>query len=41
MKRLDDGVYRLTERGLAYSDVIGPWFNSAYVSGLMREYELS
>lgn len=41
LARIDDGVYRLTERGLAYSDVIGPWLNSAYVSGLMREYELS
>ena len=35
-----DGIWRLTPRGLAHSDVIGPWLDSPRVRALKQEYEL-
>ena len=36
-----NGIYQLTEEGMAHSDALGPQLISENVRGLMREWENS
>lgn len=40
LMEVDSAFWRLTARGLEYSDTLGPWLYSAAVQSRMREYEL-
>ncbi|MFS0722553.1 STM4012 family radical SAM protein [Paenibacillus sp. 1P07SE] len=40
LARVEGGVYRLTEEGMAYSDAIGDWLISSDVRERMEAYEL-